>query len=93
MVDADGDRHGNAVNVAFRVEGVREEHRDESSEEQGILHTEDRVFLTSTVYAELPTLAQSFCRPIGSFILKGITGPQLLYAAQWENFDYRLLRP
>jgi len=91
MVDADGDRHGNAVNVAFRVEGVREEHRDGSAGEGGSLRAEDRVFLTAMVYSELPALAQAACRLIGNFVLKGIAGPQPLYEAQWENFDCRLL--
>lgn len=93
MVDADGDRHGNAVNIAFRVEGVQGEHRHGSEEEGGSLRAEDRVFLTTVVYAELPTAAKAACHPIGSFVLKGIAEPQLLYEMQWESFDCALLGP
>ena len=93
MVDADGDRHGNAVNVAFRVEGVREEHQNGSTGEGGRLRAEDRIFLTAAVYAELPTPAQAACRPIGNFALKGIAESQPLYEAQWEQFDCTLLGP
>jgi class 3 adenylate cyclase len=87
MVDADGDRHGNAVNVAFRVEGVREEQRSEGSEGRESLRLEDRVYITAGIYAELPPAAQAACRPLGHFALKGIAEQQLLYEVQWENVD------
>jgi class 3 adenylate cyclase len=93
MVDADGDRHGNAVNVAFRVEGVREEHRQEPAEEGENFRLEDRVYMTSNVYAELPPLAQAACHLVGRFVLKGIAEQQLLYEVQWENLDCALLGP
>jgi class 3 adenylate cyclase len=93
MVDADGDRHGNAVNVAFRVEGVREEHRQAPVSEQDPLRTEDRVYLTSILFAELPTAVQAACRPLSLFLLKGIAEPHLLYAVEWEALDYALIGP
>ena len=93
MVDADGDRHGNAVNVAFRVEGVREEQRQGPAEDSEHLRTEDRVYVTAGMYAELPLIAQAVCRSVGHFALKGIAEHQLLYEVRWENFDHTLLGP
>jgi class 3 adenylate cyclase len=93
MVDADGDRHGNAVNVAFRVEGVREDQRQPLAEGSEPLRTEDRVYLTSMVYAELPPEAQAACQAIGHFTLKGITEPHLLYAVAWETLNCALFGP
>jgi class 3 adenylate cyclase len=92
MVDADGDRHGNAVNVAFRVEGVREEQRSESVEGRESLRPEDRVYITAGMYAELLPVARAACRPIGRFALKGIAEQLLLYEVQWESVDCALLR-
>jgi class 3 adenylate cyclase len=91
LVDADGDRHGNAVNVAFRVEGVREEQRSEGSEGRESLRPEDRVYITAVMYAELPSAAQAACRSLGRFALKGIAEQQLLYEVQWESVDCALL--
>ena len=91
MVDADGDRHGNAVNVAFRVEGVREEQRLAGSERGESLRPEDRVYITAGMYAELFPAVQAACRPIGHFTLKGIAEQQPLYDVQWENLDYAVL--
>lgn len=93
MVDADGDRHGNAVNIAFRVEGVREEHRQAPVHEGDLLRTEDRVYLTSVLFAELPAAAQAACRPLSLFLLKGIAEPHLLYAVEWESLDCAVIGP
>lgn len=93
MVDADGDRHGNAVNVAFRVEGVREDQRQETPASGGALRPEDRIYLTSALYAELPPAAQAVCQPLGRFTLKGIAEQHLLYEVLWEHLDYALLGP
>ncbi|MGE0681888.1 MAG: hypothetical protein AB7P69_13440, partial [Candidatus Binatia bacterium] len=93
MVDADGDRHGNAVNVAFRVEGVREEQRSAGSEGSESLRPEDRVYITAGMYAELPPAAHAVCRPIGRFALKGIAEQLLLYEVQWESVDCAVLGP
>lgn len=92
IVDADGDRHGNAVNIAFRVEGVREEQRVEGSEGKGNLRPDDRVYITAGMYAELPPAVQAVCRSLGCFALKGIADQQLLYEVQWDNVDYAALR-
>ncbi|MBI3247054.1 MAG: FHA domain-containing protein [Deltaproteobacteria bacterium] len=87
MVDADGDRHGNAVNITFRVEGVREENRPEASSEAPPLRPEDRIYLTEGMYAELPPTVQVACRPLGHFVLKGIVEPHLLYEVPWNDLD------
>jgi class 3 adenylate cyclase len=91
MVDADGDRHGNAVNVAFRLEGVQEDQRSEGSERRESLRSEDRVYITAGMYVELPPAAQAVCRPLGHFTFKGIAEPQLLYEVQWESVDCAVL--
>lgn len=91
MVDADGDRHGNAVNVAFRVEGVLEEQRSVGAERSESLRPEDRVYITAGMYAELLPAVQTACRPIGRFVLKGIAEQQLLYDVQWESLDCAVL--
>ena len=93
MVDADGDRHGNAVNVAFRVEGVREEHRQAHAPGSEPLRAEDRLYMTEGMYAESPPVVQETCRPLGFFALKGIVEEQQLYAVQWENINCALLGP
>lgn len=93
MVDADGDRHGNAVNVAFRVEGVREEHRQEFVEGSAPLRMEDRIYVTGSLYAELPSVTQMDCHSLGHFVLKGIAEHQLLYEVRWEDVDSTLLGP
>jgi class 3 adenylate cyclase len=87
MVDADGDRHGNAVNTAFRVEGVREEQRLPSTGRENSVRLEDRIYLTAGFYAELPPIAQAVCQSLGHFALKGMAEPHLLYEVLWENFD------
>jgi class 3 adenylate cyclase len=79
MVDADGDWHGNAVNIAFRVEGVHEEHLKESAETNVPLRAEDRIYLTATLYAELQSALQAACHPVSHFALKGIADQHLLY--------------
>lgn len=87
MVDADGDRHGNAVNIAFRVEGVREENRPEARPGAPVLRPEDRIYLTEGMYAELSPTVQALCRPLGQFVLKGIVEPHVLYEVQWDALD------
>jgi class 3 adenylate cyclase len=93
MVDADGDRHGNAVNMAFRVEGIREENRKEPLVGEPPLRTEDRIYLTAPLHAEIPPATQAACRPVGQFALKGISDHHLLYQVLWEELDCALLGP
>ena len=93
MVDADGDRQGNAVNVAFRVEGVRGENLQEVIAGAELLRTEDRIYLTEPLYAELPPAVRPSCQPVGLFALKGISGQHLLYQVAWETVDYTILGP
>ena len=93
MVDADGDRHGNAVNIAFRVQGVREEDLIEPALAGQLLRKEDRIYVTAPLQAELPPAAQSFCRAVGFFELKGIPGRHLVYEVLWEDVDFARLGP
>jgi class 3 adenylate cyclase len=74
-IEPDGDRHGNAVNVAFRVEGVR--YRDIKKEKDSIAQKDfpekDRIFITEDFYNKLAGAKRNSFMYMGSFKLKGIS--------------------
>lgn len=75
-VDPQGDRLGTAVNMTFRVEGVKA--KDLLETEGGIAPTgmpeENRVFITEPVFMDLKGKDNYRCQLVGFFELKGIAG-------------------
>ena len=75
-VDQKGDRLGAAVNMTFRVEGVKPEALIpiEGGMEKEEVPLDNRVFMTENAYKEIGDLEGVKTRLVGLFELKGITG-------------------
>ncbi|MBN1696358.1 MAG: FHA domain-containing protein [Spirochaetales bacterium] len=82
LIEPNGDRHGQAVIVTFRTEGLR--YRDikktANTIAPGHFPLEDRVFITREFYHELDQPKKKKFRRMGSFRLKGIKGYHTIYA-------------
>ena len=80
-IEPNGDRHGNAVNTAFRVEGVK--YKDMKRTRESISSKDfpekDRIFITEAFYKELNEKIKKRCELIGNFKLKGIKELHLVY--------------
>jgi len=76
IIEPNGDRHGNAPNVAFRVEGVRytDMKKDKASVPQNKFPEYDRIFVTEDFQRELDAARQKKFKLLGNFKLKGIAG-------------------
>lgn len=81
IIEPNGDRHGNATNVAFRVEGVR--YQDMKKAKGSIPAAKfpdyDRILVTEPFYDELDAAKQKKFKLLGSFKLKGITGAHKVF--------------
>lgn len=88
-VDTTGDRLGAAVNMAFRIEGVRKEGMTPAP--GGMAPDElpevNRVLVTEAVSKELATDPEVTLRLTGFFELKGFTGLHRVYQARWTAPD------
>jgi pSer/pThr/pTyr-binding forkhead associated (FHA) protein len=76
IIEPNGDRHGNATNVAFRVEGVQYQDMKKTKESVAAARFPeyDRLFITESFYDKLDTVKQKKFKLIGCFKLKGIDG-------------------
>ena len=75
-IEPNGDRHGNAVNAAFRVEGLK--YRDMEKTKESITSKEfpdkNRIFITEDFFNKLDEKKRKRFKHIGDFKLKGIHG-------------------
>lgn len=85
-IEPNGDRHGNAVNITFRAEGVK--YKDMKRTRESISSKEfpenDRIFVTEEYYKELSDKLKKRFELIGNFKLKGIKELHPVY-----NFKYK----
>ncbi len=81
LVEPNGDRHGNATNVAFRVEGVRytDMKKDKASVAQSKFPECDRLLVTGEYHKELDATRKKKFKLLGNFKLKGINGLHPVY--------------
>jgi len=81
-IEPNGDRHGNAVNMAFRVDGVK--YKDMKRSKESISAKEfpdkDRIFTTEEFYNQFDAQNQKKFKFIGNFKLKGIKGLPPVYS-------------
>jgi pSer/pThr/pTyr-binding forkhead associated (FHA) protein len=82
IIEPNGDRHGNATNVAFRVEGVRYQdmRKDKSSVAQSKFPDYDRLFVTEDFYTKMDATRKKKFKHLGCFKLKGINGLHPVYS-------------
>jgi class 3 adenylate cyclase len=75
-IEPNGDRHGQAVHITFRVEGLK--YKDIKKSRYSIgprdFPSEDRVFITKEFFERLDERKQAKCSKLGFFKLKGIKG-------------------
>lgn len=86
-VDSDGDRQGDVVNMAFRLEGAGTSgfHETRGGLLKDTLPMHDRIFLSEHAHAELERIGGIPCRLIGFFDLKGIAGRHRVYEVLWRE--------
>lgn len=86
-VDSDGDRQGDVINMAFRLEGAGTSgfHETRGGLEKDALPLQDRVFVSEHAHAELERLGGIPCRLVGFFDLKGIAGRHRVYEVLWRD--------
>lgn len=86
-VDSDGDRQGDVVNMAFRLEGagVSGFHETHGGILKDTLPLRDRVFLSEHAHEELQKFGKHPTRLVGFFDLKGIAGRHRVYEVQWQE--------
>jgi class 3 adenylate cyclase len=80
-IDKKGDRLGGAVNMTFRVEGVKPEALIpiEDGMEKGDMPLDNRIFMTENADKEIKDMEGVKTRLVGLFELKGITGLHKIY--------------
>lgn len=87
-VDSDGDRQGDVVNMAFRLEGAGSSgfHETHGGLLKDALPQRDRIFISEHAYGELQRLGGEVpCRLVGFFDLKGIAGRHRVYEVLWRD--------
>ena len=80
-VDSKGDRLGTAVNMTFRIEGVKPENliTDEGGMTKEEMPIVNRIIVTEPVHKDVTRGKKFETRYVGFFDLKGITGRHRLY--------------
>jgi HEAT repeat protein len=80
-VDTKGDRLGSAVNMTFRVDGVKPEGliSDDGGMEAGEMPLVNRILVTEAVKGEIDKLSGYDAKYIGFFDLKGISGRHRIF--------------
>jgi class 3 adenylate cyclase len=86
-VDSDGDRQGDTVNMAFRLEGAGSSgfHETQGGLLKDTLPARDRIFISEHAYGEMERLGGVPCRLVGFFDLKGIAGRHRVYEVLWRD--------
>jgi len=86
-VDSDGDRQGDVVNMAFRLEGVNVSgfHETQGGIEKDTLPIHDRIFISEHGHEELQRRGGVPSRFVGFFDLKGIAGRHRVFEILWRD--------
>lgn len=86
-VDSDGDRQGDVINMAFRLEAVGSSgfHETKGGIVKEDLPLHDRIFLSEHAYEELQRMGGIRSRFVGFFDLKGIAGRHRVYEVLWRE--------
>lgn len=81
LIEPNGDRHGQAVHIAFRIEGLK--YKDIKKSRMNIhpkdFPHEDRIFASADFIDKLDAKKKATCRSLGYFRLKGIKGYFQIY--------------
>jgi class 3 adenylate cyclase len=87
-VDSDGDRQGDVVNMAFRLEGASTSgfHETSGGLEKDSLPLHDRVFVSESAHDEILKRGGRFpTRLVGFFDLKGLAGRHRVFEILWRE--------
>jgi class 3 adenylate cyclase len=86
-VDSDGDRQGDAVNMAFRLEGVSVSgfHETSGGLLKDALPIRDRIFVSEHAHEELQKRGGFPARLVGFFDLKGLAGRHRVFEVLWQQ--------
>lgn len=87
-VDSDGDRQGDVINMAFRLEGAGMSgfHQTSGGLEKDSLPIHDRIFISEPAHDELQKRGGRFpTRLVGFFDLKGIAGRHRVFEILWQE--------
>ena len=85
-LDSKGDRHGDAVNMAFRLEGVKVENllETELGMKKEALPEENRILIAEHVHMDISSMEEITCRLVGFFEFKGMTGRHKVFEVMWD---------
>jgi class 3 adenylate cyclase len=86
-VDSVGDRQGDAVNMAFRLEGVNVSgfHETSGGLLKDALPIRDRIFVSEHAHDELQKRGGVSTRLVGFFDLKGLAGRHRVFEVLWQQ--------
>jgi class 3 adenylate cyclase len=86
-VDSDGDRQGDVVNIAFRLEGVNVSgfHETRGGIVKDAVPAHDRIFVSEHAHEELQKRGGFPTRLVGFFDLKGISGRHRVFEILWQQ--------
>lgn len=86
-MDSDGDRQGDVVNMAFRLEGVSTSgfHETHGGIGKDSFPSQDRIFLSEHAREELQKREGFPTRLVGFFDLKGLAGRHRVYEILWRD--------
>ncbi|MBI3091527.1 MAG: tetratricopeptide repeat protein [Candidatus Tectomicrobia bacterium] len=92
QVDGNGERHGQVVHKAFRIEGVKPSDltQVEGSAPRAEVPLRNRIFLSEEVYDDIYQDDIPRCRFIGVTELKGFSGLHRLYELKWQEQPRKL---
>jgi class 3 adenylate cyclase len=88
-VDSDGDRQGDVVNMAFRLESASASafHQTHDGIDKADLALQDRIFLSEHAHDELHKPPTFPVRLVGFFDLKGIAGRHRVFEVLWRTIE------
>jgi class 3 adenylate cyclase len=86
VLDEKGQRHGVAINKAFRIEGLS---RDQQRLGDGLkpegFPEKNRIFVSEEIIEEIKAVGEIQVRELGVFDLRGFTGLHRVYSVPWRD--------
>jgi len=86
-LDEQGERHGAAINKAFRIEGLKKE--DQQSMGGGLepegFPEKNRILVSEEIKEEIRDVTEIPVHQVGVFDLKGFTGLHRIYYIPWRD--------
>lgn len=82
VIEPNGDRHGKAVNIAFRLDSLKykDMKKSKTSIARNKFKEKDRIYCTKSFYENLTKIEQKKVLCMGMFKLKGIKGYHPIYS-------------